>query len=55
MTFPGTFIKNIHIQFIIILRDIKGAYYYTIHLKMRKLSFKDYLQAKKLINSRARS
>ena len=27
-----------------ILRDIKGTYYYNIHLKVRQLSLRDYLQ-----------
>jgi len=29
--------------------------YYSIYLKMRKLNLRDYLQAIKLINSRART
>ena len=45
-TFTGTFIKNFHMSFTVILRDIKGTYYYNIHLKVRRLSLRDYLQAK---------
>ena len=50
-----TFIKNFLIQLTVVQRDIKGTYYCNIHFKIRKLSLIDYLQAKKLINSRSRT